>query len=372
MTPDPDLQQRSAAFAIPGDINTVTGGYIYERRLLEELRALGHDVVHIQLGGSFPDPTPEDMTHALDALVALPEERTLILDGLVYGSIDTAGLAQVRAPIIAMIHHPLALETGLAAARRNHLFKTERDNLALARQVLVPSQHTEHILTTQYAVPTERITIAQPGKMERTAQPLTADRKHLPEDTPLILSVGIQHPRKGHDVLLRALAKLKHLPWRAVIVGSAHDPDHAQDLAGLVEQLGLKDRVELAGRIEQNRLDGLFAQASVFALATRYEGYGMVFDEALAWGLPIVSCTTGAVPDTVPRDSGTLVAPDDATAFAEALRHILTDDVTRTQMANASKRAGEALPTWQQTAQTAGRVLNSLDASASLTSEPTR
>ncbi|MEL6736170.1 MAG: glycosyltransferase, partial [Pseudomonadota bacterium] len=271
MTPDPDLQQRSAAFAIPGDINTVTGGYIYERRLLEELRALGHDVLHIQLGGSFPDPTPEDMTHALDALVALPEERALILDGLVYGSIDTAGLAQVRAPIIAMIHHPLALETGLATDRRDHLFKTERDNLALARQVLVPSQHTEHILTTQYAVPTERITIAQPGT-EVTAKPRHADGGPTLNRPPLILSVGIQHPRKGHDVLLRALAKLKNLPWRAVIVGSAHDPDHAQDLAGLVEQLGLKDRVELAGRIEQNRLDGLFAQASVFALATRYEG----------------------------------------------------------------------------------------------------
>ncbi|MEM1040848.1 MAG: glycosyltransferase family 4 protein [Pseudomonadota bacterium] len=352
---------RSAAFAIPGDINTVTGGYIYERRLLEELRALGHDVLHIQLGDTFPDPTPDDMAHAVDALVGLPKHRALILDGLVYGSIETAGLAQVSAPIIAMIHHPLALETGLAAARTDHLFKTERDNLALARHVWVPSQHTAHILTTQYAVPRDRITIAQPGT-ERRVQPRKTDSVHSPDDIPLILSVGIQHPRKGHDVLLHALATLKDLPWRTVIVGSAHDPDYAKDLETLVEDIGLTGRVELAGRTPQTRLNGLFAQASVFALATRYEGYGMVFDEALAWGLPIVSCATGAVPDTVPAEAGTLVAPDDAPAFADALRHILTDQAYRTRMANASKRAGEALPNWQQTARIAGGVLNGLDA----------
>lgn len=78
-----------AAFAIPGDINTLTGGYIYERRLLEGLRTLGHDVAHIQLAASFPDPSPEDMADAIAQLCALPEDRPLILDGLVYGSIAT-------------------------------------------------------------------------------------------------------------------------------------------------------------------------------------------------------------------------------------------------------------------------------------------
>ncbi|MEM9780634.1 MAG: glycosyltransferase family 1 protein, partial [Pseudomonadota bacterium] len=115
------MSRRPAAFAIPGDITTVTGGYIYERRLLEELRVLGHDVDHIQLGASFPDPTPQNMTHAVEALSAIDPKRALILDGLVYGAIETAGLAQVRAPIVAMIHHPLARETGLSAQRRDHL-----------------------------------------------------------------------------------------------------------------------------------------------------------------------------------------------------------------------------------------------------------
>lgn len=344
---------RPSAFAIPGDITTVTGGYIYERRLLEELRAHGRDVLHVELGASFPDPTPQDMAHAVESLVALDPARALILDGLVFGAIDTGGLARVRAPIVAMIHHPLALETGLDSARRDHLFRTERANLALADHVLVPSPHTALILSRDYAVPPHRITIAQPGTARPAAQ-------RAPSEPPLILSVGILHPRKGHDVLLEALARLVDRPWRAVIVGAAHDPEHATELQRLLESLRLADRVALAGRIPQPKLDALFAEATVFALATRYEGYGMVFDEALAWGLPIVSCATGAVPETVPAQAGLLVPPGEAALLADALAQVLNDVDLRTRMGAAAARAGAALPGWPDTARRAGQVLDAL------------
>ncbi len=69
------------------------------------------------------------MADAVARLAALEPERPLILDGLVFGSLDPAGLARVRAPVVAMIHHPLALESGLTDDRRAHLHRTERDNL---------------------------------------------------------------------------------------------------------------------------------------------------------------------------------------------------------------------------------------------------
>ena len=73
-------------------------------------------------------------------------DRAVIVDGLVFGSIATEGLARCRAPIVAMIHHPLALETGLDAGTADRLFRCERDNLELASHVLVPSPHTRDIL----------------------------------------------------------------------------------------------------------------------------------------------------------------------------------------------------------------------------------
>ncbi len=344
---------RLAAFAIPGDITTVTGGYIYERRLLEELRVIGHDVQHVQLGASFPDPTPGDMNHAVEVLVGLPSERALILDGLVYGSIDTQGLAQVSAPIVAMIHHPLALETGLSKARRDHMYQTECDNLSLAAHVLVPSSHTADILVRDYGVARARITIAQPGTEPRIGV-------SAPSDPPLILSVGIQHPRKGHDTLLSALARVTDQPWRAVIVGSVHDPHHAMEIAHLLIELGLQSRVTITGRIPQAKLDALFAEASIFALATRYEGYGMVFDEALSWGLPIVTCRTGAVPRTVPHAAGLMGRVDAPDEFALNLRRLLTDPALHARMSEAAARAGAVLPTWQDTARAASSVLDAL------------
>lgn len=342
-----------AAFAIPGDITTLTGGYIYERRLLEGLRAAGRDVAHVVLGASFPDPSPEDMADAAARLAAIEPGRPLILDGLVFGSIDPAALAKVRPPIVAMIHHPLALESGLDPETRAHLFRTERANLGRAAHVLVPSRHTADLLASDYGVAPDRITIARPG----TDRPTGRAR---PADPPLILSVGIRHPRKGHDILLRALARLADLEWQAVIVGSRYDEAHAAGLDDLHDALGLAGRVRLAGQVPADTLARLYGEAAIFALATRYEGYGIVFDEAMAHGLPIVSCRTGAVPATVAKDAALLVPPEDPEAFAAALRRLLSDSGLRMRMAAASRRAGDALPGWATTAAVAGRVLDAL------------
>lgn len=341
------------AFAIPGDIATLTGGYVYERRLLEGLRKAGHAVQHLQLPPGFPDPSATEMAEAVAALAAVSPDRPLILDGLVFGSIDTAGLARVRAPLVGMIHHPLALETGLSPDRQNHLLRTERDNLRLARHVLVPSPHTRRILLDRYDADPGAITVLRPG----------VDRPRLapaPDPVPLILSVGILHPRKGHDILLRALSRLGDLDWRAVIVGNPWDAAHAASLARDCAASPVADRIRLAGRVSADELEALYARASVFALATWYEGHGIVFDEALVRGLPIVSCNAGAVPDTVPQDAGLLVPPGDPAAFADALRRLLGDPSRRHDMSGAARAAGGRLPGWQDMADRASQVLSRL------------
>ncbi|MAM54125.1 MAG: glycosyl transferase family 1, partial [Microbacterium sp.] len=121
-----------AAFAVPGDLETVTGGYLYEKRLLHGLRDAGTPTELIRLGGSFPDPTPDDHAQAAAALAAVPPDRPLIVDGFVFGSLSPEALAAIAAPVVGMVHHPLALEEGLTAERRRYLFETERANLRRA------------------------------------------------------------------------------------------------------------------------------------------------------------------------------------------------------------------------------------------------
>ncbi|MGY9056908.1 MAG: glycosyltransferase family 4 protein, partial [Alphaproteobacteria bacterium] len=187
-----------------------------------------------------------------------------------------------------------------------------------------------------------KITVALPG----TDRP-TAPRQ--PQSPPRITAVGSLTARKGHDVLLAALAQLQDLDWTAQIVGGPHDPDVAQALHAQCLALGLSARVTFVGEVDEAGLHAAYANTSIFALATRYEGYGMVFAEAIAHGLPIVTCLTGAVPDTVPADAGLLVAPDDPTAFADALRLLLTEPGIAKSLADAATRAAERLPTWQDT-----------------------
>jgi len=342
---------RPASFAIPGDIETKTGGYIYERTLLHSLRAAGRPVDHLILPASFPDPSPADMAEAIATMAAVPPDCPLIIDGLVFGAVDTAGLANVRAPIVAMIHHPLALETGLSADRAALLYRREADNLRLAARVVVPSPHTADILTSRYGVEPGCILIAPPGF--RPADPV-----RLPTSPPLILSVGILAPRKGHDILLQALARMTDLDWQAVIVGAPIFPQTAADLRVLHATLALGDRVCFAGLIDEAALIDHYRRATVFALATRYEGYGMVFGEALLHGLPIVACRVGAVPQTVPEGAGLLVPPDDPATFATALRLLLTDSAERSRLALAAQTAGQALPDAADTARVMALALD--------------
>ena len=339
-----------AFLAVPGDLTTLTGGYIYDRRLLRDLRDLGCDMTHIALPDSFPAPTEQDMDTAFAQLGHIPDDCPVIIDGLAFGAMDPARVAHVRAPIVALVHHPLACENGLDAARAQELHQSERANLAHATQIIVPSPHTASLLTSDYSVPPERIHIARPG----TDQPFETAQ---PVDPPLILSVGIQLPRKGHDILLKALAGVTDLDWQAKIVGAPLDKPHAQELEGLRVALGLTDRVTLTGQIERENLGVLYREAHLFALATRFEGYGIVFDEALAHGLPIISCVAGAVPDTVPQNAGLLLPPDAPEAFADALRQVLDDANTHKDLATAARGAGRALSTWKDTAIIAAAAL---------------
>jgi glycosyltransferase involved in cell wall biosynthesis len=256
---------------------------------------------------------------------------------------------------MAVVHHPLAFESGLSPGRAAFLRRREAENLAIVDHVLVPSPLTASVLRNEFGVAPEKVSVGPPG-----FDPVAGARQ--PVDPPLILSVGILHPRKGHDILIAALSSLLDLDWQAVIAGRSYDADYAGRLTAAAESL--QGRVRLAGEVDAPTLQQQYRSATLLALATRYEGYGMVFGEALRFGLPIVSCRAGAVPDTVPAEAGLLVPPDDPGAFADALRRVLTDRSLAESLAAGSAKAGRQLPTWDHTADIAGQALDRLGASA--------
>ncbi|TDH34926.1 glycosyltransferase family 1 protein [Pseudohoeflea suaedae] len=334
---------RSVIFAFPGHLDTKTGGYGYDRRVIEGLQGLGWDVALLALGEGFPFPSDETLRQAEASLSKLPDGAKVIIDGLAFGVLDRwAERESRRLRIVALVHHPLALETGNPAVVRQSFHDREKRALAHADHVIVTSQTTADTLTADYAVDADKIDVAVPGTDR-------ASRSEPQNSVPLILSIGTLTRRKGHDVLVAALKRIESLSWQAVIVGSpAHDRQTAQSLETQISELGLSQRIRLAG--EQAELDDFLQSADIFALASRYEGYGMVFAEALAHGLPIVACRAGAIPEVVPEEAGILVPVDDAEALAAALGSLLADEALRTTYADGAYEAGSRLPGWDVTA----------------------
>lgn len=346
-------------FAIPGDLATLTGGYVYARRLMEALPAAGWTPRLVSWPGSFPNPSGNDLAIVRESLEKIPAGSTVLIDGLAFGALPTSVIDGLALRVVALVHHPLARESGLSPLDVQRLEKSERAALSRARRIVTTSEITARTLVQDYGVSRAVIHVAPPGT-ERSPRAKGAG------DVPLILTVGTLTPRKGHDVLIAALAQIADLPWTSRIVGSKErDLPTAAALRHLIELHGLGKRATLAGELDSEALRDIYDRADLFALASRYEGYGMVFAEALAHGLPIVACAAGAVTDTVPADAGFLVPPDDPDAFAGALRRVLTDYALRLRLKDSAWRHGQALPQWRDTAAAvAGALSQAIEAAA--------
>ena len=344
------------AFAVPGDLATPTGGYAYDRRMMTELGDLGWRIDLLDLGEGFPWPDEVTRATAQSRLLAMPAGRSIVVDGLALGVLpETASQLVGRNPLLALVHHPLALEWGLSVKQADALRASERAALAAVQGVVVTSAATARLVASDYGVPAERIVVARPGSDPALMSQGSQD------GVVRLLSVGAIVPRKGFDVLISALATLTDLSWRLTIAGDrTRDRNAAARLDADIARHALGDRIAAPGAVSPQRLAALYAEADVFVLASHFEGYGMAYAEAVAHGLPVIGTSAGAIPDTVPPDAGLLVDPGDSFALAKALRRVIGDAGLRRRLASAARAAAPQLPTWRHSAEIFARALERL------------
>jgi glycosyltransferase involved in cell wall biosynthesis len=341
---------------VPGSLTSLTGGYIYDRRVLEGLTALGWQTRAHALDTSFPEPTNAALQHAAAVLEAIPDGRVVIVDGLALAGLGPLlELQRARLQLVALIHHPLALETGLDPPKRKRLEISERIALSRVGRIIVTSNWTMAALA-DYGVDASRIDVVQPGVDAGLA---------LVERSPgaclQLLTVGSLTARKGHTVLLDALATLADRQWLLRCVGSLqHDVETAAQIAEQIRRQGLSGRVELLGEVSPEAVVHEYDSADLFVLPSFLEGYGMVIAEAVARGLPVVSTTAGAIPETLPAQAGRLVPPGDRAALAGVLAELLDDRDQLTKLIAGARRASNHIPTWDQTSRAFATVLAGL------------
>ena len=339
-------------FVYPGDLNSPTGGYAYDRRIIAGLKSLGWEIELISLGDGYPFPNPAQAEQAKEQLQGLTPGVPMVIDGLALGALpEVATCVAEYHPLIALIHHPLAFEFGLSEEQATLLKQSETEALRHANKVIANSPATARDLNRHYGVTMDRIDVVLPGTdcVSRT-EPKRQSSADASNEVRL-LSVGSIIPRKGFPDLIEALAPLADLPWTLSIAGdTTRNYSAFNQLISDIARFGFEGRVQVLGAVSDAELISLYTQADVFVLASLFEGYGMVYAEAMAYGLPIIATRGGAIPDTVPSEAGLLVSPGDIPALTLALKTVIEDAPYRARLSSGALRAAAQQPTWDQAA----------------------
>lgn len=336
-------------FVVPGDPDQNTGGYRYVKRLSSAIASMGVETDLVGLPGSFPRPDATALREMDQYLSRCPDQAVVVLDGLAMsGMPEIVERHSQRLALIALIHHPLADESGLTPEAQGWFFDTERRALAAVNKVITTSPFTARRLA-DFGVSPQRIAVAEPGVA--TADIARKTQARAVPTTPRILCVGHLSPRKAQHQLVAALRELQSLDWHCTLVGALdRDAAYSRRVAHEIESAGLHGRIELAGEADDEHLVELYRNADLFVFPSLYEGYGMVIDEAVAAGLPIISSDGGALAETAKRPGAVQYPAGDIEALTDRLRIWLADS---DQLAYQTELARQARPsrTWHQAAE---------------------
>jgi glycosyltransferase involved in cell wall biosynthesis len=350
------MTSRALTFIVPGRIDTRTGGYEYDRRMIGGLRDRGWTVDLRELDDSFPEPTPSALEDAERALAAVAGGTIVAIDGLACSAMPAVvERHRSRLSVVPIVHALIASEVGIDRVTATRRAETERRALACAAQIVVTGGALLEPLAL-YGIERSRVAVVAPGVDRAPLARGSRDPGNLH-----LVTVATLNPGKGHETLFRALSRLTDRRWRLTCAGSAErHPETASHLRSILTTMRLADRVGLVGELDASAVGALYDSADAFVLPTLSESHGLVVAEAVARGLPVVSTVTGAIPDLVGRGedaAGLLVPPGDVDALADALERVIGDACLRARLAENARRMRDRLPTWEDAARVFAEVV---------------
>jgi glycosyltransferase involved in cell wall biosynthesis len=361
---------------IYGSLNTISGGYLYDRMLVAHLRACGDEVVVMSLSwGGYGRQLLQNFSHQLYRQLVTADFDVLLQDELNHPSLfwlNRRLRQRVTYPIISIVHHlrvceahPPALMGLYRRVERAYLQSVdgfiynsqttcqETEKLAAANQL----RTTDYGLRiTDYGLPTRPYTIAYPAG--NRFQPAITEAEIIAraqEAGPLrVLFVGNLIPRKGLHRLIEALCQLNGADWRLDVVGStAVNPAYTRQI-----QTSLTPNITLHGALPDEPLAALMRQSHVLAVPSQYEGFGIVYLEGMGFGLPAIGTTAGAAWEIIEDGvNGYLVEAGQTIPLAQRLQHLQQNRNQLATMSLAARRRFLAHPTWQQSMATIRQFL---------------
>jgi glycosyltransferase involved in cell wall biosynthesis len=316
-------------FLIPGDINTLTGGYVYDKKIFAGLSEKGHKVTIHQLGEDFPFPKETSLAESKKILREIPPGEPVIIDSLAFGPMISVISEYYRKnSIIALVHLPLSFNPGFSAEISGNFAKQEKTAFDFTAGIVTTSSYTCRLLAG-YNIDPSRIDIIKPGAEAKERKII-----YLPFPKKL-LCIGSYLENKGQSLLIKALALLKDKDWILNCYGNPDlDRKYFEGLQVLIKNLNLEEKVLLHGIVLHEKLSKIYLEADLFVLPSHFETYGMVLAEALVHGLPVIASTGGGILDTVPASMGKFFNPGNELDLVKIIKLILEDPTIYSEMCN--------------------------------------
>jgi glycosyltransferase involved in cell wall biosynthesis len=342
-------------FLIYGSLQSTSGGYLYDRKVCEYLRANADQVnLFRMVQRSYSKHLTDNFScHWLNTL-ARARLDVLLQDELNHPSLFLLNRRlrlRVSYPIVSIVHHLRSKEkwplpAGLFYRTVEKLYLASVDGFIYNSQATCRS--VEKLLGGH-----RRGLIAFPGG-DRLGGAL-AERnivRRLQRGGPLrLLFVGNVIARKGLHGLLEGLAALRHHSWELWIVGSLKtDANYVSTIRRSISRLALAEKVRLLDAVSDPELATLLQRGDVIAMPFSYEGFGIVYLEGMAYGLPALASSCGGAREIVIHgENGYLFEPGDVQGLIRVLRRLIDDRDQLERLSLAARKRFFAFPTWEQT-----------------------
>lgn len=354
-------------FLIYGDLNAVSGGFLYDRLLVDYLRNSGDRVEVIQLKcRSYPRSIIGNLSLALLYRIKRSDFDLLLQDELAHPSLFGLNYyirSKVRYPIVSIVHHLRACEK--RPPWQNRVYgRIEQKYLNSVSGFIFNSSTT--CSAVRSLLRKEMPSVTAVPAADHLDGGITAEeisRRAENRSSPLeILFVGNIIPRKQLHVLLKALGLMRGR-WQLTVIGSVSaGPSYAASLYKQVELSGLYPKIRFLGFVPRAELSSVLRRSHILAVPSSYEGYGIVYLEAMAYGLPALGSTAGGAKEVIREGyNGFLVAPEDHWAIALRIQRLIDDRKKLATMSINARNTFLAHPGWNQTFRPVHEFLHGLN-----------
>ena len=331
---------------IYGSLDTLSGGYLYDRKLVEYLRGQGDSVDVISL------PWRNYAAHLTDNLrFKLPENLDILIqDELNHPSLILANQGKHPYPMISLVHHLRCSE--LRPKWQNAFYRViEKKYLNSVDGFIFNSKTTERVVNG-FIEERKPSVIGYPPTDRFGAAISEKEIIERAQSDPLrILFVGNVIYRKGLHTLLKAVSQ-QPAAYQIDVVGSlTSEPGYAKRIQDFVQANGLSSHVTFHSSLDKEPLIENFKQAHILVVPSSYEGFGIVYLEGMGFGLPAIGTTAGAAGEIIEHEkTGYLIEPDDSKSLTKILKSLAEDRDLLTRLSLNAKERYLRQPSWTETA----------------------